>query len=46
MGASGALPVWVCRDSVTRRQRNVIQEPFKYGQEIDFEQFMRVIHED
>lgn len=31
VGASGSLPVRVCRDGVTPREWNVIQEPFKYG---------------
>ncbi|MFI9255255.1 hypothetical protein [Streptomyces sp. NPDC053069] len=44
VGASGSLPVRVCRDGVARGEWNVIQEPFRYGQEMDFEHFIRVIH--
>lgn len=46
VGASGSLPVRVCRDGVTRAEWNVIQGPFKYGQEMDFDQFMRLVNEN
>jgi hypothetical protein len=29
---------------VTRAEWNVIQEPIKYGQEMDFDEFMRLVH--
>ncbi|MGW2105086.1 hypothetical protein [Streptomyces sp. NPDC001948] len=45
-GASGLLPVRVCRDGVTRAEWNVIQEPFTYGQQMDFDQFMRLVNEN
>ncbi|WP_327306149.1 hypothetical protein OG730_23855 [Streptomyces sp. NBC_01298] len=45
VGASGSLPVRVVRDGVTRAEWNVIQEPIKYGQELDFDQFVRMVHD-
>ncbi|MCX4666544.1 hypothetical protein OG453_07650 [Streptomyces sp. NBC_01381] len=44
VGASGSMPVRVCRDSVTRAEWNAIQAPFTYGQEIDFDRFMHLVH--
>ncbi|WP_344524131.1 hypothetical protein [Streptomyces albiaxialis] len=44
VGASRSLPARVCRDGVTRAEWDVIQKPFKYGQEMDFDQFMRVVN--